>query len=68
MWDMNISNYKMVYKERVYNCISLSPSFEDRDNNNQPKCLSVCAVDEDGVFKVFDDETWCFQFIPRVTK
>lgn len=68
MWNVDISNYKMIYKEHVYNCVSVSPSFEDRDKYNQPKFLAVCAIDEDGVFKVFNDETWCFQFVPRVTK
>ena len=63
---MNIQNYKVIYRERVYNCISFQPTF--KDGKEQPTFLNVWVIDEDGTMKVLHDETWCFQFVAKVNK
>lgn len=62
---MNIQNYKVIYQERVYNCVSFQPI--ELHDGKQPKFLDVWVIDEDGTMKVLHDETWCFQFVAKVS-
>ncbi len=63
---MDLQNYKVIYRERVYNCVECIPCF--RDGKEQPVNLEVWFIDEDGTLKRIEDETWCFQFVPRASK
>ncbi len=75
--NIDLSRFKVVYKEKVLNAVSLQDVFFDNghypnpsDNGCyfKPKFLSVMVINEDGNIVIICDEAWMFQFIPIVTK
>jgi hypothetical protein len=66
---MPIYGFKVIYQERVYNCIAFMPEFEEinqADAWRKPKFLEVTIINEDGEIRMIHDKAWCFQFVPRV--
>lgn len=68
--DIDLSNFKVVYGDRVYNAVALARAeFPEEKNDAQilvkPKRLIVIVVNEDGNLMCIDDEAWTFQFLPR---
>lgn len=67
---INMTDYKMIIHERVYNVIQIMIDFAPYEEEKQPKPKFIDAVyiDEDGTIKVMRDEAWCFQFIRRTAE
>ena len=75
--NFDLSRFKVVYKERVLNAVSLQdvffdsghyPNPEDNGSCFKPKFISVMVINEDGNIVVICDEAWMFQFLPIVQK
>ena len=75
--NIDLSRFKVVYREKVMNAISLQDCFfadghypnpDDREIRFKPKFLTVMVINEDGNIEIICDEAWMFQFIPIVTK
>lgn len=70
---INMTDYKMIIHERVYNVIQIMIDFDPYAENEEgkppkPKFIDAVYIDEDGTIKVLRDEAWCFQFIRRATE
>ena len=71
--ELDVSRFKVVYKERVLNAISARMIFS-KDNYPEPGKtvkpmeLEVVAINEDGNVVVVTDEAWMFQFVPVIQK
>lgn len=72
---INMTDYKMIYKEQIFNVIQINIVWEGQTYNPdkpneppKPKFIDAAYIDEDGGIKVVQDEAWCFQFIRRVEK
>lgn len=69
-----MSNYRVVYNQRVLNAVALDmvdygDDFDLRRGSKttiKPKFLGVLAINEDGNITLIHDEAWCFQFIPAL--
>ena len=75
--NIDLSRFKVVYKEKVLNAVSLLdvyfadgkyPVPEATGCYYKPKFLSVMVINEDGNIVVICDEAWMFQFLPIVKK
>lgn len=75
--NIDLSRFKVVYKERVLNAVALENVYFDENRFPEPKSegcyfkpkfLSVVVINEDGNIVVICDEAWMFQFVPIVTK
>lgn len=66
---INMTDYKMIVHERVYNVLQIILDFDRRPAEDgtppQPKFIDAVYIDEDGVIKTMRDEAWCFQFVRR---
>lgn len=61
-----MSNYRVLYKDVIWNCISLIIISEHISNNElKTKALEVVVVDETNRIKVLKDDADNFQFIKR---
>lgn len=69
---INVSNYKVVYGDKVLNALQIHAidieKVSDKQTIVKPKFLEVVAINEDGNIILIHDEAWMFQFIPKVTK
>ena len=73
---IDLSRFKVVYKERVLNAVCLDGIFYkegcyptvDSKTITKPQFLTVLAINEDGNIIAINDEAWMFQFIPIVKK
>ena len=74
---IDLSRFKVIYRERVLNAITLEnvmfpegkyPVPDEKGSYFKPQFLSVMVINEDGNIVVICDETWMFQFIPIVIK
>jgi hypothetical protein len=64
--DMN--NYKMIYKDQVFNVVGVVPIFDYNDNETgikKPKFIEASFIDENGELAFIKDETWMFKFVRR---
>ena len=62
----DMTAYKMIYKNGVYNCISLMPCIlELQDNSLELMELDVVYLDSDNRVKVVRDKSEEFQFVSR---
>lgn len=63
---LNMRGYKIRYRSAEYDAISVTPIRKRMPNPNQcvytPTFLEVTAINKDGLFVVFNDETWMFTF------
>ena len=75
--NIDLSRFKVVYRERVLNAISLQdvyfdngryPNPDDKGSCFKPKFLSVMVINEDGNIVIICDEAWMFQFLPIAKK
>ena len=76
--NIDLSRFRVVYKERVVNAISLLEFQPEEPPSDQfvavrgqpPKMMdiAVLVVNEDGNVEILDDEAWRFQFIPLLKR
>ena len=65
---IDMSNYKMIYNDEVFNVISIMPTFGyNEDANKAPKAEFIDAtyLNENGELATVNDEAWKFKFIRR---
>lgn len=70
---INMTDYKMIHNERVYNVIQIMidfgqyyyPESGETKEAPKPKFIDAVYIDEDGAIKVIHDEAWTFQFVRR---
>lgn len=68
--EIDISRFKVVHNDRVYNAVALvGIDFGERNGDVEkfvkPVRLRVIVINEDGNLLGIDDEAWMFQFLPR---
>lgn len=61
---IDMSAYKMVYKDRVYNCLSMMITWGGNDPNDV-QALEVVYIDNNNRIAIVKDQTTEFQFIIR---
>lgn len=59
--SIDMSSYKMIYEDMVYNCISIMFFFRD----GEIKELEVIYISEDNRVSLIKDDTDKFQFIKK---
>ena len=65
---IDMSNYKMIYKDQVFNVVSIMPTVEFPDGNNQPdkiRFISATVINENGELAIINDEAFMFKFVRR---
>ncbi len=65
---IDMSNYMMIYKERVYNVINIMPTFKSDDREagtKKAKMIDAATINEDGELVMINDEAWMFKFVRR---
>jgi hypothetical protein len=65
---IDMSNYKMIYKDQVFNVVSIMPEFTSdfADNGiSKPTFIGATYIDENGEIRIVRDEAWCFKFVRR---
>lgn len=67
---INMTDYKMIIHERIYNVLQIMIDFgnepiKDR-NAPKPKFIDAVYIDEDGVIRTMHDTAECFQFIRKM--
>lgn len=64
---IDMSNYKMIYKEQVFNVVGVFPTINLESETNTPeiKFIEASYIDENGEFKIVRDEAWRFKFVRR---
>ena len=66
---INMTDYKMIYHDMVYNVLQICINFLVKEGTAPKlKFIDAVYVDEDGMIKVISDEAWCFQFVRRKVK
>ena len=66
---INMTDYKMIYNDRVYNVLQICIDFFAEEGTvPKLKFINAVYIDEDGMIKVINDEAWCFQFVRRKEK
>lgn len=62
---INMTGYKVIYHDEVYNCIDLMMEWESMDITGyaKPKFLQVVIIDKDNLIAFIRDEAWTFQFV-----
>lgn len=58
---VDMSNYKMIYENKVYNCVSMMFLF----NENRIEELEVIYINEDSRVSLIKDDVSKFQFISK---
>lgn len=66
---IDLSKFKVVYREKVLRALSLQGVFfaddtNDTDTHMKPKFIEIIVINEDGNIEALRDESWMFQFIP----
>lgn len=63
---INMTDYRMIINERVYNVLQIMIDFAGPlEEGEPPKLIDAVYIDEDGTIKTMRDEAWCFQFVRR---
>lgn len=65
---INMTDYRMIINERVYNVLQIMIDFAgplEEGEPPKPKFIDAVYIDEDGTIKTMRDEAWCFQFVRR---
>lgn len=70
---IDLSRFKVVYSEKVYNALSLQEVvFPEHthieDILKKPQFIEIIVINEDGNIVALRDEAWMFQFIPVLKK
>ena len=75
--NIDLTRFKVVYREKVLNAVALMDIFfadghyprqENKGSYFKPNFLSVMVINEDGNIVIICDEAWMFQFLPIVKK
>ena len=65
---IDMSNYKMIYKDQVFNVLHIMPTVDFSNENNQPnkvKFINATVINENGELAIVDDEACMFKFVRR---
>ena len=65
---INMTDYRMIINERVYNVLQIMIDFAgplEEGELPKPKFIDAVYIDEDGTIKTMRDEAWRFQFVRR---
>ena len=67
---INLNDYDVIYKERVYKCLDMQMEFRDDGRITdspfeKPNFLTVCCINEDGTIILIRDEAWMFRFVRK---
>ena len=68
---MDMTNYDVIYKERVYGCISGMLTFDeypDLGKMIRPKAIQITCFDIDGDIVQIHDEAFMFRFIRKTPR
>lgn len=68
MPGINMTNFKMIYKDNVYNCLEVVPQIyfpEPESDKREVKFLEVVFINSDNRVEVVNDEAFMFQFISK---
>lgn len=68
MMGIDMSNFKMIYKDQVFNVININPVFGEGKGDSgieKPKFINAMCIDENGEIIIIDDEAWMFKFVRR---
>ena len=70
---IDLSRFKVVYKDKVLNAVSLQDVwyFKDTDYddiNKKPEFIEILVINENGNIEAIRDESWEFQFLPIISK
>jgi hypothetical protein len=62
-----MTDYKMIYKDQVFNVLSISFTLDRPTENNKLKIKFIQAtfINENGEVHIIEDEAWCFKFVRR---
>ena len=60
---INMTDYRMIINERVYNVLQIMIDFAGPLEEGKPPKPKF--IDADGTIKTIRDEAWCFQFVRR---
>ena len=66
---INMTDYRMIINERVYNVLQIMIDFAgplEEGEPPKPKFIDAVYIDEDGSIKILRDEPQYFQFLRRV--
>ncbi len=65
---IDMSNYKMIYQDQVFNVISIMPTVDFDNSKPHPtkiKFINATVINENGELAIIDDEAWMFKFVRR---
>lgn len=62
---LDMTNFKMIYKERVYNCLSMMTCINMTEEKPKIKEIEVIFINEENRVDIIKDEASKFQFISR---
>lgn len=65
---MDMSNYKMIYKDQVFNVVDVMPTlayYEQSDPRPKITFIEASYVDEYGELNIIRDESFMFKFVRR---
>lgn len=64
---IDMSDYKVIYKEQVFNVVGVIPTINVGSSNETPKIQFIEAsyIDENRELRIVRDEAWCFKFVRR---
>ena len=67
---IDMTDFKMIYKDRVYNVLQMMLDFGiiQEGEKPQPKFIDAIYIDENGMVASAHDEARCFQFIRNIKK
>jgi hypothetical protein len=64
---IQMTDFKMIYKEQVFNVLSINPILDGMAEQNKFKIKFIQAmyINEDGEIRMIEDEAWCFKFVRK---
>lgn len=65
---IDMSNYKMIYKDQVFNVVGIVPTFYNDSTNKgfkKIKFIEASIINENGELAIVEDEAWMFKFVRR---
>ena len=71
--NIDLSRFKVVYRDKVLNALSLREIMFPEDTNfdatyKRPELIEILVIDEDGNIESLRDEAWKFKFIKILYK